>query len=60
MFIWVIVVEKSNFMVKMSQIQKVCPECEEEMDAVYDKNKVLVCWECSECGTRVLVPKENK
>jgi hypothetical protein len=44
-------------MSKNNQLARICPECEEEMDPVYDKNKVLVRWECSECGTQHLVPK---
>jgi DNA-directed RNA polymerase subunit RPC12/RpoP len=46
-------------MPKINQLEKVCPECEEEMNPVYDKNKVLTCWECTECGTRLLVTKET-
>jgi len=36
------------------------PECEEEMNPVYDKNKRLTCWECTECGTRISETKEAK
>jgi hydrogenase maturation factor HypF (carbamoyltransferase family) len=35
--------------------EKTCPECEEEMNPKYDKNKKLICWECTECGTRISV-----
>jgi len=43
-----------------NQLEKTCPECEEEMNPVYDKNKVLTCWECTECGMRVSAAKEAK
>ena len=42
------------------ELEKTCPECEEEMNPVFDKNKILTCWECTECGTRVQVTKETK
>ncbi len=41
------------------ELEKTCPECEEEMNPVYDKNKILICWECTECGTRVSESKED-
>jgi hypothetical protein len=47
------------WMSKKNQLAKICPECEEEMNPIYDKAKVLVCWECSECGTRVLTNKNT-
>ncbi len=47
-------------MSKKNQLEKTCPECEEEMNSVYDKNKGLICWECTECGTRVSVEKDTK
>jgi hypothetical protein len=47
-------------MSKKNPLAKICPECEEEMDPVYDKDKVLVCWECSECGTQVLANKDTE
>jgi hydrogenase maturation factor HypF (carbamoyltransferase family) len=47
-------------MSKKNQLEKLCPECEEDMNPVYDKDKVLVCWECTECGTRVSAAKEIK
>lgn len=47
-------------MSKKNQLEKVCPECEEEMNPVYDKNKILTCWECTECGTIVSTTKETK
>jgi hypothetical protein len=47
-------------MSKKNPLEKTCPECEEEMDAVYDKNKVLLRWECSECGTTLLVTNASK
>ncbi|MGO8806517.1 MAG: hypothetical protein ACLQO7_07935 [Candidatus Bathyarchaeia archaeon] len=47
-------------MSKKNQLEKLCPECEEDMNPVFDKNKVLVCWECTECGTIVLATKEVK
>jgi hypothetical protein len=40
-------------MSKKNQLEKLCPECEEEMNLVYDKSKALTCWECAECGTIV-------
>jgi hypothetical protein len=46
-------------MSKKNQLEKTCPECEEEMNPVYDKNKVLICWECTECGTQVSATKET-
>jgi hypothetical protein len=43
------------------ELEKTCPECEEEMNPVYDnKNKMLICWECTECGTRIFSPKEHE
>lgn len=47
-------------MSKKNQLEKTCPECEEEMNPVYDKNKKLICWECTECGTRILAVKETE
>jgi transposase-like protein len=47
-------------MSKKSQLEKLCPECEEEMNPVYNKNKILTRWECTECGTIVLATKEAK
>jgi ribosomal protein L37AE/L43A len=47
-------------MSKKNQLEKLCPECEEEMNPVYDKNKILTCWECTECGTIVSATKEAK
>jgi ribosomal protein L37AE/L43A len=47
-------------MSKKNQLEKTCPECEEEMNPVHDKNKNLICWECTECGTRVFEVKETK
>jgi hypothetical protein len=47
-------------MSKKNQLEKICPECEEEMNPVYDKNKILTCWECTECGTIVSTIKETK
>ena len=47
-------------MPKKNQLEKLCPECEEDMNPVYDKNRVLVCWECTECGKRVSAAKEIK
>jgi len=41
-------------------LEKLCPECEEDMNPVYDKNRVLVCWECTECGKIVSTAKEIK
>jgi hypothetical protein len=35
------------------QLEKICSECEEEMNPVYDKGKKLVRWECSECGKTI-------
>jgi len=46
-------------MSKKNKLEKLCPECEEEMNSVYDKNKALICWECTECGTIVLATKEK-
>ena len=37
-------------MSKSKQLDKTCPECEEEMRPRYTKDKKLVCWECTECG----------
>jgi uncharacterized Zn finger protein len=45
-------------MSKKNPLEKLCPECEEDMKPVYDKNRVLVCWECTECGTVVSAAKE--
>jgi len=54
-------VKKSEIkMSKKNQLEKVCPECEEEMNPVYNKNKILTCWECTECGTIVSATKETK
>lgn len=47
-------------MSKKKELEKTCPECEEEMNAVYDKSKKLICWECTECGTRLPVIKETE
>jgi len=47
-------------MSKKNQLEKLCPECEEEMNPVYNKNKILTCWECTECGTIVSATKEAK
>lgn len=47
-------------MSKKNELEKVCPECEEDMNAVYDKDKKLICWECDECGTRISVTKETQ
>jgi DNA-directed RNA polymerase subunit RPC12/RpoP len=47
-------------MSKKNQLEKLCPECEEEMNPVYDKNKILTYWECTECGKLVLVTRETK
>ena len=47
-------------MSKKNQLEKLCPECEEEMNPVHDKNKVFVCFECTECGTRLFATKEAK
>jgi len=47
-------------MSKKNQLGKLCPECEEEMNPVYDKNKILTCWECTECSTIVSETKEAK
>ena len=44
-------------MPKNSQLEKTCPECEEEMKPVYGKNKALTCWECTECGKRLTAAK---
>jgi transposase-like protein len=52
-----------TFEIRMSrknQLEKTCPECEEEMNPVYGKNKTLTCWECTECGTRLSASKESK
>jgi ribosomal protein L37AE/L43A len=46
-------------MSKKNQLEKLCPECEEEMNLVYDKNKALTCWECTECGTIVSATREK-
>ncbi len=46
-------------MSKKNQLEKLCPECEEEMKAVYDKSKTLTCWECTECGAIVSAIKEK-
>ncbi len=46
-------------MSKKNQLEKTCPECEEEMNSVFDKNKILICWECTECGTIVSAAKET-
>jgi hypothetical protein len=55
------VLEKSEFqMSKKNQLEKTCPECEEEMKPVYDKSKTLTCWECTECGKLLPVSKEAK
>jgi hydrogenase maturation factor HypF (carbamoyltransferase family) len=54
--------DASNFEIQMSsknEKEKICPECEEDMKAAYDKNKVLVCWECTECGFRISVAKKS-
>lgn len=57
----IIVHETSEIhMSKKNQLEKICPECEEEMNPVYDKSKVLICWECTECGTQISVTKETK
>jgi len=45
-------------MSKKNPLEKLCPECEEDMNPVYDKNRVLVCWECTDCGTVVSAAKE--
>ena len=47
-------------MPKKNQLEKVCPECEEEMNAVYDKNKTLTGWECTECGKLLSAAKETE
>lgn len=47
-------------MSKKNELEKTCPECEEEMNAVYDKNKKLLYWECTECGTRLSAIKETQ
>jgi ribosomal protein L37AE/L43A len=47
-------------MSKKNQLENICPECEEEMYPVYDKIKILTCWECTECGTIVSGTKEAK
>jgi hypothetical protein len=47
-------------MSKKNELEKICPECEEEMNPVYDKKKILTCWECTECGTIVSTTKETK
>jgi hypothetical protein len=52
--------EKSEIQMSKNNLEKTCPECEEEMKAVFDKNKVLTCWECTECGKLLLVTKETK
>jgi hypothetical protein len=53
--------EKSEIqMPKNNQLEKVCPECEEEMHPIYDKSKVLACWECTECGKLLSATKEAK
>jgi len=44
-------------MSKKKENEKICPECEEDMKAVYDKNKVQSCWECTECGLRISIAK---
>jgi hypothetical protein len=44
-------------MSKKDTLEKVCPECEEEMIPVYDKSKKLTCWECTECGKTVSATK---
>jgi|WetSurMetagenome_2_1015567.scaffolds.fasta_scaffold109776_2 hypothetical protein len=43
-----------------AESEKICPECEEDMDQVHDKNKKLIRWECSECGKKILVSEDNK
>ncbi len=47
-------------MSKKNQLEKICPECEEEMNPVYDKSKILICWECTECGKQVSASKKEK
>jgi ribosomal protein L37AE/L43A len=47
-------------MPRNNQLEKVCPECEEEMHPIYDKSKVLTCWECTECGKLLSTTKEAK
>jgi hypothetical protein len=47
-------------MSKKNLLEKLCPECEEDMNPVYDKNKVLICWGCTECGKLVSEAKEIK
>lgn len=47
-------------MSKKNQLEKLCPECEEDMNPVYEKNKKLVCWECTECGKRILANEETE
>jgi uncharacterized Zn finger protein len=45
-------------MSRKNPLEKICPECEEEMNLIHDKNKLLTCWECTECGT-VISTKEK-
>jgi hypothetical protein len=47
-------------MSKKNEKEKICPECEEDMKAIFDKNKVLSCWECTECGLRISAVKQTK
>jgi len=47
-------------MSKKNPLEKTCPECEEEMDAVYGKNKVILRWECSECGKTLPATNASK
>ena len=47
-------------MTKKNQLEKVCPECEEEMNLADDKDKKLAYWECTECGKQVPEDKETK
>jgi transposase len=46
-------------MSRKNPLEKTCPECEEEMNLIYDKSKKLTCWECTECGTVLSADKEN-